>query len=266
VNSFLPTALDADQDGDLDLVIAQPTNGIVSVREQLPGGGFAAPLELAAPGVSGTVGQLDEDGDGRLELAVSIAGRLAVWSREAGLSFSERREWITRDAPRAFGDLDRDGDVEPIGEKVFQNFRFDGPEDGLALQYGLDGTTSGTGGRHPILGSGAPVSAGREVKFVVRNGLGGASGVLLRGNARNDALAGGIRSFVHAPEVVRSFVLDGTPGAAGAGSIVLRSPVTSALVGLTFDYQVVLVDPGASAGLSATNGLEVRYGDWPMTR
>jgi hypothetical protein len=36
--------------------------------------------------------------------------------------------------------------------------------------------------------------------------------------------------------------------------------VNAVLAGLTFDYQVVLVDPGASAGLSATNGLEIRFG------
>lgn len=56
-------------------------------------------------------------------------------------------------------------------------------------------------------------------------------------------------------------MLGGTPGAPGEGTLVLEFPVFPVLVGRTRDYQVVLVDPGASAGLSATNGLEVRYGD-----
>ena len=76
-----------------------------------------------------------------------------------------------------------------------------------------------------------------------------------------NVLDAGYRRLVAAPEIVRSFVLGGTPGVAGAGSITLRTRVTIALVGLTLDYQAVMVDPGANAGLSATNGLEIRYGD-----
>jgi len=60
--------------------------------------------------------------------------------------------------------------------------------------------------------------------------------------------------------VRRTFVLDGAPGAAGQGSLVLNVPVIPALIGHTRTLQVVLVDPDAASGLSATNGLEVRFG------
>jgi hypothetical protein len=245
------------------------------VYERLPGGGVAAPFVLAAPAVSGRVAQFDLDGDGRLDLAAGLGNadphhRIAVWIRAQGLSFSARREWMTPDLPIAFGDLDRDGDVEPIGGMPFWNYEFDGPEDGQAVQYGLQGGPGGTGGRHPVLGSGGPVRPGRPLELVVGGGRGGASGVLMRGEARSDypsdVLVGGYWNLVAEPSIVRSFVLGGAPGAAGAGSIVLRTPVTSALVGRTFDYQVVLVDPGANSGLVGTNGLEIRYGDWPLTR
>lgn len=262
--------VDADEDGDLDLAVVTPTSDTLVLHEQLPGGDFAAPFGLGAPDVEDPVSQMDVDGDGRLDLVGFVSGpsaaRLVAWPRADGLKFRARREWMVYEAPIAFGDLDRDGDEDFVGRTLFENFRFYGAEDGVTVQYGHDAATSGTGGRHPVLGSGGPVRPGKQLKLVIAGGRGGASGVLVRGTARDDLAQGGYRSLVAAPEVVRSFVLGGTAGAAGAGSIVLRAPITGALVGLTFEYQGILVDPDAAAGLSATNGLEIRYGDWPTTR
>lgn len=270
-STFHPVFMDVDEDGDLDLAVTQDTNDVVRVREQLPGGSFAAPFDLPAAGVFSRAGQIDVDADGRLDLVASAStpegiGHLVVWFRGAGLDFPRRRDWVTDDYPSAFGDVDGDGDVEPIGGSSFENFRFDGPEDGSAVQYGLELRTPGTDGRHPILGSRLPVRPGRDAELVIRGGLGGASGFLLRGPARASVFAGGFHNLVQAPEIVHSFVLDGAPDVAGAGSHVVRRPITAAIVGRTFAYQAVIVDPGASAGLAATNGLEIRYGDWPAAR
>jgi hypothetical protein len=267
-NNHRHAFVDADQDGDLDLAVVKPSNSALFLHEQLSGGGLAAPLELAAPAVEDPVAQMDVDGDGRLDLVAAQANgtRLVAWLRADGLEFRPRREWTVSQPPIGFGDLDRDGDVDFAGRFIFENFRFDGPADGAAVQYGLDAATSGTGGRHPVLGSGGPVRPGMQVKLVISGGRGGASGVLLRGPARADSPGASFHELVASAEVVRSFVLGGTPGAAGEGSIVLQTPIVAAVVGLTFDYQAVLVDPGAVSGLSATNGLEIRYGDWPPSR
>lgn len=233
---------------------------------------FAGPLVLSAPGVNGPAGLVDVDGDGRLDLLalrsiavnVSTLNLLTVWIRGSGLDYGARREWIARDVPRAFGDIDADGDVDVLGPRTFRNLRFDGPGDGFAVQYGLDAATSGTGGRHPLLGCGGPKRPGQPVELVIGRGRGGASGVLLLGKGRADVLDTGIRRLVDAPYVVRSFVLDGPAGVAGEGASVVSLPVRAALVGRTFTFQAVLLDPGASAGLSATNGLEIRFGGWPV--
>src|SRR5262245_45911997 len=273
---------DADEDGDLDFVVAAPATGVVTVREQ-SGGGFLAPLSLSVPGVNGPTGLVDVDGDGDLDLVSSrttiLNGLsfqlLTAWIRGTGLDhleYTERREWVTRDVALAYGDFDGDGDVEVFGKQVtqdgefvstarhFRNLRFDGAGDGSLVQYGLASATSGAGGLHPVLGSGGPVRPGQLARLSVGRGRGQASGMLLMGTGRVDVLDGGIRRLVQAPRVVRSFVLGGTAGAPGEGAVVLPLAVRSALIGLTFTFQAVIVDPDASSGLSATNGLEIHFG------
>ena len=95
---------------------------------------------------------------------------------------------------------------------------------------------------------------------MIGRGLGHAAGVLLAGTSRSSTVVGGITVFV-APQVVqRSFVLGGSAGVAGAGETALHLRPEVALIGRTATFQAVLLDPGASAGFSATNGLEVRFG------
>jgi len=169
--------LDVDEDGDLDLAVTYADADLLRVFLQLPGGALGAPTELTAPGVDGPAGQVDVDGDGRLDLVVgrsfdgfghySPLPLLSAWIRKSGLAFAERRDWATSESPLAFGDIDRDGDVEPLGSSIFENLRFDGPSDGFAVQYGLDDATSGTGGLHPVLGSGGPARPGQRAKFVI---------------------------------------------------------------------------------------------------
>ncbi|HEX6885601.1 MAG TPA: VCBS repeat-containing protein [Planctomycetota bacterium] len=279
--------VDLDADVDLDLVVTDTAAESVRVYEQDVPGNLVARGELPVLGAEGPAASIDVDGDGLRDLVVG--GRfdgfgflsttpirvVTAWIRGPGLTYVEHLELSTEVVPLAFDDLDRDGDVEVLGHRpnlggsslrLLENLRFDGPKDGSAVQYGLDLRTPGTGGLHPILGSRRPVRPGRDAEFVIRGGLGGASGFLLRGPARASVLGGGFHNLVQAPEIVYSFHLDGATGVAGAGAHVVRRPITYAILGRTFAYQAVIVDPGASAGLSATNGLEVRYGDLPEAR
>jgi hypothetical protein len=54
--------------------------------------------------------------------------------------------------------------------------------------------------------------------------------------------------------------LGGAPGVPGAGSRSLVLPDLPGLLGFSFVHQAFLLDPGAAAGWSATNGLRITYG------
>jgi len=223
---------------------------------------------LFVPDTNGPVGQMDVDGDGRLDLVVGCTAAslgtpvqlLAAWLRGPGLTFGEHGEWLVREAPLAYADFDGDGDREALGRYRVENFQFDEPDGGACEQYALDGATPGTLGVHPVLGARGPLRPGAEGALVVGRGLGGAAGTMLAGTGRTDVLLGGVRVFVAPQVVARAFVLGGSAGAAGAGERALHLPVGAAQIGRTFTFQALLIDPGASAGLSATNGLEVRFG------
>lgn len=262
---------DADEDGDLDLLVSSPDEGTLWVHEQRPGG-FAPPLALPAVGINGRAGRIDANGDGRLDIAAGRARGnaanptqiLSTWIRAEGLSFDERRDHVTKsvlyEEPYFFGDVDSDGDIDASGFYHVENRQYDGPSAGWTIQYGRTIATPGTGGFRPVLGARGPVRLGSLARLVITCGRGGAAGTLRVGTQRTNVLSGGIRVFTQPALVWRSIALDGPSGTGGVGSTVEDLPVSRALFGRTFTYQAVLVDPGASGGLSATNGLEIRFG------
>jgi hypothetical protein len=71
---------DVDQDGDVDLVVAQGTPGALLFLRNLGDGRFAAPATISAGGSPRALALADLDGDGFLDLTVSDAdGSLATW-------------------------------------------------------------------------------------------------------------------------------------------------------------------------------------------
>jgi hypothetical protein len=206
--------------------------------------------------------------DGDPEVSRERSGRneysstppVSAWLRGQGFSFSERREWVLRDSPLAFADIDGDGDIDAIGRYLNRNVQFEDPRAGSALQYAQEGATLKTGGFHPVLGARGPLRPGSAGALLVRRGLGGAAGWLLQGRERTEVTVGGIDVFVEPRRTLAALLLGGTPGVAGQGTTELPLPPSTGLIGKTFTFQAVLMDPGASAGLSATNGLEVRLG------
>jgi hypothetical protein len=273
---LLPRFLDVDEDGDLDLVTTRMDHDGVGVHEHLANGTFAPRFVLEAPATSGPPGTMDVNGDGRLDLVFARQGHgfyspssntplLSAWLRGPGLTFTERVEWVVREAPLAYGDLDGDGDVDAIQHYRVENLQFYGPAAGSAVQYALDAATPGSGGVHPVLGVVGPLRPGGSGTLAIGRGLGGAAGQILLGRERADTLVGGVRILVDPQTVFRSFLLGGPAGVAGAGAARLHVPMSAGLVGETFTCQALLVDPGASAGVSATNGVELQIGAWTPT-
>ncbi|MBI5070581.1 MAG: PD40 domain-containing protein [Deltaproteobacteria bacterium] len=71
---------DVDQDGDVDLIVAQGSPGAILFLRNLGDGRFAAPATLATGGAPRALALADLDGDGLLDLAVADAdGSLATW-------------------------------------------------------------------------------------------------------------------------------------------------------------------------------------------
>ncbi len=268
---------DVTGDGVLDLVYDRkdvtlhvtPPNDGVTVREQLAGGVFAAPFVLDVPGPTGPVGQMDANRDGRLDL---VCGRqeeviysslqlLSAWIRGPGPGgFQERRDWIVRDAAKAFGDVDGDGDVDAVSNYLVENKEFEGPRAGSSVQYGLEAATAGTGGVHPVLGARGPFRPDAGAALAISRGLGRAAGYLLMGRSRADVTQNGVEILVAPQHLFAPVVLGGASGVAGAGSALVPLPSLWPLIGRTFTFQAILTDPGSSVGLSATNGLEMRFG------
>jgi hypothetical protein len=258
-----PVLLDADEDGDLDLVVTEWFEDGLWVHEQLASGSFAPRLGLELPEASnGPAGQVDVNGDGRLDLVCNRAQLLlSAWIRGDGLDFVERREWWLRDYAFGFADFDGDGDVDVAGRSRVENVLYHGATAGKRVQYALDCASSGTGDIAPVLGARGPMRAGSGAELVVARGLGGAAGVVSFGRRRSAPLACWPPVFVQPTTQLTAFVLDGAPGAPGAGSLRAALPADLWAVGRTFTFQALIFDAGGTSGLAATNALELTLGD-----
>jgi len=130
------------------------------------------------------------------------------------------------------------------------------------LPYG--DAKAGTGGAEPALSAPGQATMGGAVSLAVTHGLGGAAGALFLGNGPASrtslSLFGG--TVLVQPTVTVPIVLGGPPGAAGTGtwSSSLSIPNHAALAGANFNFQAILLDGGATFGLSMSNAVELWIG------
>jgi len=122
----------------------------------------------------------------------------------------------------------------------------------------------GTGGATPSLSGGSAPTIGSPVVLSVTNGRGNATGWLLLGLSGRTALPVLDGTLLVYPPVYffSPLYLGGVAGQPGAGTTSLGVPIppSPALVGVRVNLQAMLFDPGASRGISMTNGLEIWLG------
>ncbi len=120
--------------------------------------------------------------------------------------------------------------------------------------------TLGTGDIIPRLEGTDSLTLGNTFTLSIKNGLGGAFGLLALGARNSKAsipFAGGsllLDPIDHAMPIL----LNGTAGVAGAGTldIEFNIPVDNAFLGFNVNFQAGLLDPSAVEGLSLSNAVE----------
>lgn len=130
---------------------------------------------------------------------------------------------------------------------------------GRASSYGAG--VAGSGGLVPALGSSGCPDLGAGLTLTLSVAVGGAPGMLLVGVAPA-ALPKWTGTVLVTRSLLLPFVLGGSPGVAGAGSLSLPTivPGTAALVGSSAFLQALVTDPGAAAHVSLSPGLELEFG------
>jgi hypothetical protein len=121
--------------------------------------------------------------------------------------------------------------------------------------------TPGSGGFTPQLGVTGAIRLGNTITLDITQGLGGAQAFLLIGLAPANIQGSGWTLLVSPGPgfTVISFKLGGTPGVPGVGSSHLPGHLPSDPIfnGLNVYMQVATLDPGASKGVAATDGLHI---------
>ncbi len=120
---------------------------------------------------------------------------------------------------------------------------------------------AGTGGFEPRLRLSGCASLGEEMVLRVDQGLGGALSYLVLGwNGRTSVNYRGCDFLVQGPLVLAPVFLSGT-GPGEGGFVVPREINDPAFVGFQLNMQCLIRDSGAARGISASNGLEIVFGD-----
>lgn len=269
--------VDLDADGDLDIAVpAQNSTSRAFVVENQNGvPGATMPFDTADLGSSTSLALDDLDGDGSNDLVIGRVPHDAGSSdslhslaayRRIGSGFLDYAPSVSFlvESGHVTGlvDLDEDGDADAIGPTPIFNRRFTGPSAGSVRQYGL--AKPGTGGAVPVLGANGPLRPGSpDAKLTIRRAVGGGNALLFIGFAEA-ALPGVLPGapFLVAPPIVSvPFVLPGPSGAIGKGAVDFDlAAFLPTVVGLTVYHQLVVLDPGAAAGVATSEGLELHYG------
>lgn len=256
-----PALFDFDDDGDLDVAAAAPSGA--GPRLWLNQGGVFAPgpsFPLPVTNDSACLGG-DVDGDGRADLAFASADRLWVMRRNSAALTYDPPVAFAIDGARALVDVDQDGDLDAFGRGIAQNRRFDGPDAGRRRQYGQP--SPGLGGRLPVLGCAGIVRSGEVPVLRLRQAVGGAFALLTMGFAESDfasPVIPGLTGYAYPFASTLGFVLGGTPGLAGRGTLDLPLAIPPGFAGTTVYFQAFAFDPGSPNGIPHSNGLEFAIG------
>ncbi len=268
-----PGITDHDGDGDLDLVALNfsGTFGLYVWQNDGVGTFTMQPTAVATASVreGGRVSVADIDGDGLEDYVVGPAGYPHV------VNTSQTGFWVVRRLPGgqfestlftpevgAPADADGDGDLDILGPAVVTNRRFDGPSAGNRSQFG--DACPGTGGAKPVLGTVGPFRANVGIETRLTGGLGGSAALVIA------ALAPAVPPIVLAPDfvlyldpsffVLTTFLLGGTPAAAGEGHGSFTMWFDPAFAGFSYYLQAAVFDPGVPTSLSLSNAVYVRIG------
>lgn len=135
---------------------------------------------------------------------------------------------------------------------------------GAHVPYGE--AVPGTGSISPTFDVVGRLVPGNTVEFRVEGGVGGGKMTLVVSRAlalEPDSLFAGVTTLVDSSDpyfLSFEFTLNGTPGAAGEGSRTIEFKAPPSMEHVDEYSQVFITDPGAAAGVSATNALHVRWG------
>ncbi len=267
--------LDVDDDSDLDIVVS--VEDITSTWILVNDGARNFPIDdvtfqsyPTSPNTLKRVYAGDLNGDGEDDLVLYPA-------RDAGSS-----SWIFLQSstgpgfeapvkqtvfPAGMVDMDDDGDLDVLSQSVegwVANPRWHGASAGVMRQFGEG--TPGTGGVTPVLGASGPFREGETVYINVTGLRPGSIGVITVGFASSDLPNTpwlGVSAYTW-PWATFFYLLSppGEPGVDGSSKMALPFVVDPIAAAFTSIYhQVYWGDPGATFGKSASNGLDIDYGN-----
>ncbi len=274
-----PTLQDLDGDGDLDVLTltksatANSADLLIWENTGPTPGGFTQTFILTVPFADFMVNRvkpevLDFDDDGIIDIRVGElrlkgtgANALSGFQFVAPIPFQFGPSVPTFDFDRLL-DLDLDGDFDLLGDRISRNEAHSATTVGRYLEYGL--ATQGSGGFRPVLSAQGPfVTGSSTAKLRISRGVGQTGGTFALGTQRLNLLnfyGPELHLYVGGVFSTSPITLGGNLMESGAGFLDLPFTIPPFLAGATYYMQVGLVDPNGSLGFTATNGLELQFG------
>lgn len=212
---------------------------------------------------------LDADGDGRVDLVngpLSLTGNLSAVvlnrSTPGALDFELAIQAVL---PELVLDVETDGDPDLLGEYLAVSAATNSAESGAALQLGAP--QPAPDGSWSTLGTVGDLNPAGIATLRVTGLPGGAPGLVAFATSAlelDGTLLPGLTTWVDAlsaPLATIPFVASGSLGEVGSGSFELDYQVAPGWVGLEFTKQAFAIDLSAGATITASNGLQLTYGN-----
>ncbi len=265
------TARDFDNDGDMDLCLlsnlrifqlSYGANGFSVVTENSGIGSFV--IQPAAV----HFGDLDADGFTDVAVGGTIVPGTANGFDPAESNALVNFGWDTNPSSNGIlygsdlADLNGDGRTDAVvGHSLgfVEDFAILIQDKCVSAAAAYGSGCPGSGGFSPVLTFTGCPDPGETVKLGAKFGLGGATMVVLLGTSpANLPIGGGCRLLLF-PVLPQSLLLPLAGGGAGNGSFSLPTVYPASAVGLNLAMQGFVVDPGATLGYAATNGIQLLH-------